>query len=57
MAQPGMDSGGNRGQLRAHFTGSSHAALAYYHVNKEEIDADIEAEERFYEASMQPQLH
>lgn len=34
-----------------------HAALAYYHVNKEEIDADIEAEERFYEASMQPQLH
>lgn len=30
-----------------------HAALAYYHLNKEEIDADIEAEERFYEASMQ----
>ncbi len=30
-----------------------HAALTYYHVNKEEIDADIEAEERFYEAAMQ----
>jgi uncharacterized protein (DUF433 family) len=33
-----------------------HAALAYYHANKEEIDADIEAEEGFYEASMQLQL-
>ena len=33
-----------------------HAALAYYHANKEEIDADIEAEERAAEALMQAHL-
>ena len=27
-----------------------HAALAYYYANKAEIDADLEAEEREYEA-------
>jgi uncharacterized protein (DUF433 family) len=27
-----------------------HAALAYYYANKDEIDADLEAEERNYEA-------
>jgi uncharacterized protein (DUF433 family) len=26
-----------------------HAALAYYYANKEEIDADLEAEQREYE--------
>jgi uncharacterized protein (DUF433 family) len=26
-----------------------HAALAYYHANKEEIDADLEAEDRAYD--------
>lgn len=33
-----------------------HAALAYYHANKEEIDVDIEAEERAMEALMQAQV-
>jgi uncharacterized protein (DUF433 family) len=33
-----------------------HAALAYYHANKEEIDADSEAEERFYESCIQSQV-
>ena len=33
-----------------------HAALAYYHANKDEIDADIEAEERAAEALMQAQV-
>ena len=27
-----------------------HAALAYYYANKAEVDADLEAEEREYEA-------
>jgi len=27
-----------------------HAALAYYYANKAEIDADLQAEERAYEA-------
>lgn len=27
-----------------------HAALAYYYANKSEIDADLEAEEREYDA-------
>lgn len=27
-----------------------HAALAYYYANKDEIDADLDAEERNYEA-------
>jgi uncharacterized protein (DUF433 family) len=27
-----------------------HAALAYYYANKAEIDADLEAEEREYDA-------
>jgi uncharacterized protein (DUF433 family) len=27
-----------------------HAALAYYHANKEEIDADLEAEDRAAQA-------
>ena len=26
-----------------------HAALAYYHANREEIDANLEAEQRLYE--------
>jgi uncharacterized protein (DUF433 family) len=30
-----------------------HAALAYYYANKAEIDADLEAEEREYEALAQ----
>jgi uncharacterized protein (DUF433 family) len=30
-----------------------HAALAYYYANKSEIDADLEAEERKYDALAQ----
>jgi uncharacterized protein (DUF433 family) len=33
-----------------------HAALACYHANKDEIDSDIEAEERALEALMQAQV-
>ncbi len=33
-----------------------HAALAYYYSNKEEIDADVQAEERALEALMQAQV-
>jgi uncharacterized protein (DUF433 family) len=32
-----------------------HAALAYYHVNKIEVDADIDAEERAMEELLQAQ--
>jgi uncharacterized protein (DUF433 family) len=33
-----------------------HAALAYYHANQEEIDADVQAEERAVEALMHAQV-
>ena len=33
-----------------------HAALAYYYSNKEEINADVQAEERALEALMQAQV-
>ena len=33
-----------------------HAALAYYHANKKEIDADIEAESRAADAFLETQI-
>ena len=51
MAQHGPDSGGDRAEVRTPVVGTGslaqvHVALASYHANQTEIDADLEAEAR-----------
>ena len=50
MAQHGPDSGRDREEVGHLSLAQVHAALAYYHANQAEIDADLEAEARETEA-------
>jgi uncharacterized protein (DUF433 family) len=47
MGQTPEEIAGNFGRLSL---AQVHAALAHYYANKAEIDADLQAEERAYEA-------